>query len=558
MKIKRIMSAALIAACTISTTAWADTLTTSYNPNTDIYTLSGTVVDTTVSDMVTIVVEKYDSLEDTTGEAIYGAFTNAADGSFEYSLKLLDSNLGGDYAYIVFSAMPYSGSGAKSEKSIHASSATKNSILKNDFSDKTDEKTLAASLRAKLLYFGLEADFNSLSVSGQESVAKKLLNKKFYNSNAELDNYSDNYDTFMKAYMPAVAVEMLNEAEKTEAADIFDKFETYFELSDEVCYPIYSDTDTAAKDAALKMMTGKAFADLDAMKKHLNESLLLGAISNIDSYGEIETLISRYRSVIPFSLTVYDSTNKNKTANYIANLEKDYIKMSELEEDILAAYKDQNKNNGGTGGGGGLGFGGGGGGGTGGSYVSGTKAEETEPEETVDEVVLFNDFGSNHWAFEAVKNLKKQNIISGDDKGNFNPDNNITREEFIKMLVGAFGVYDETAECEFEDAKDSWAYKYIASAYKAGITMGINDTEFGVGQFITRQDMATLAARCAKLESDADVSFADKAEISDYALAGVKALCADGHINGFEDNTFKPLANATRAESAKIIYSLIK
>ena len=71
--------------------------------------------------------------------------------------------------------------------------------------------------------------------------------------------------------------------------------------------------------------------------------------------------------------------------------------------------------------------------------------------------------------------------------------------------------------------------------------------------------MATLCAKAKNLVSEDTVcEFTDANSISGYALSSVVALCKTGAVKGFEDNSFRPKNNATRAEAASMIYNLIK
>ena len=137
----------------------------------------------------------------------------------------------------------------------------------------------------------------------------------------------------------------------------------------------------------------------------------------------------------------------------------------------------------------------------------------------------------------------------------------MTREEFVKVLVLATGVYDSGAQCSFDDvAEDGWYYPYIASAVKAGLVNGVSKDRFGVGSVITRQDMAVMICRGANMmgisfaNSDASVAFTDADSISDYAMASVTALCNAGIIDGMGDGSFAPTGSLTRAQAAKVTY----
>ena len=174
----------------------------------------------------------------------------------------------------------------------------------------------------------------------------------------------------------------------------------------------------------------------------------------------------------------------------------------------------------------------------------------------------FRDVTSNHWAYNYVTQLAQKKIISGYDDNTFRPNNNVTREEFVKMIINATGLYSESADCEFGDVtSDAWYYSYVASASTLGIVSGRDDMTFGVGTNITRQDVAVIAARIIKyLEkptSMGNAEFTDTDAISDYAQESVNILTGMGIINGFDDGAFKPHNALTRAEAATIISKLI-
>ncbi|MBR5219054.1 MAG: S-layer homology domain-containing protein [Clostridia bacterium] len=191
--------------------------------------------------------------------------------------------------------------------------------------------------------------------------------------------------------------------------------------------------------------------------------------------------------------------------------------------------------------------------------------QTTEPEPVVPEIkVEFSDVPETHWAREYIYELAKRGIINGTGENLFAPEANITREQFAKILVEAFGLRDDTATCDFTDVKKGeWYEIYVASAQKYGIINGIGDGLFGVGQNITRQDMAVMITRAAQAANvtipakKGMPAFSDYASVSSYATVSIRILTSGDIINGFEDNTFRPFANATRAQAAKMIYMLI-
>ena len=234
--------------------------------------------------------------------------------------------------------------------------------------------------------------------------------------------------------------------------------------------------------------------------------------------------------------------------------------MDDFDKAIEDGYKDQTKvtppSNGG-----------GGGGGNGGSGVINYPVNPT-PEVDTDEPQendnTFNDLSDVEWAKDAISYLAKKKIVSGMGDNRFEPNQVVTREQFVKMLVTAFGLEKNDASCSFSDlSTDHWAYKAVASAYALGIVSGVSETEFGTGVEISRQDMAVMTYKAAKaagydLGNAHELDFSDRDHISDYAKESVGVMYGKKIINGYPDGRFAPNETATRAQASQVIYTLIK
>lgn len=173
----------------------------------------------------------------------------------------------------------------------------------------------------------------------------------------------------------------------------------------------------------------------------------------------------------------------------------------------------------------------------------------------------FSDIDSVSWAKESIEYLADKKIIQGKAEKLFYPNDNIKREEFIKIIVEAFELYDEKAQVDFSDVdKDRWSYAYISSAYNLGIVSGVSDSTFAPSSEITREQMAAIVYRVYNLlgeNTKSQKSFADDNEVSLWAKEAVSALAGSGVINGTGDNKFSPKQIVTRAQSAKIIYEML-
>lgn len=166
----------------------------------------------------------------------------------------------------------------------------------------------------------------------------------------------------------------------------------------------------------------------------------------------------------------------------------------------------------------------------------------------------FTDLDQAAWAEESILNLVGRGVVNGMGDGTFNPNGNVTREQFVKMLLLSFGIDATTTSGPMSDVDASaWYAPYVNTAYELGIVNGVSDTEFGVGMSITRQDLVTMIVRACdvygfELTKNKSVSFTDEGSIAGYAYDAVKTLAGAEIVNGVTDGVFAPTQNATRAQ----------
>ncbi len=172
---------------------------------------------------------------------------------------------------------------------------------------------------------------------------------------------------------------------------------------------------------------------------------------------------------------------------------------------------------------------------------------------------VFPDIADYTWAKEAINGLYEKNIVSGTGNGLFEPERDVSREEFVKMLVLAKGYSLSEETSAFSDVdNDEWYAPYVNIAYSNAIVSGVNEAQFGIGQKITRQDAAALIWRSeGNPVAEVGSSFADESEIADYAVPAIAWMQKNEYISGYEDGTFQPQKSITRAEAAKILFQLV-
>jgi hypothetical protein len=180
-------------------------------------------------------------------------------------------------------------------------------------------------------------------------------------------------------------------------------------------------------------------------------------------------------------------------------------------------------------------------------------------------VVKFKDLNVTHWAWKYIESLVAKEIIKGYPDQTFRPANNITRAEFATIAVRALGLtMEKPAVPTFADVgAEVWSYGYVEAAAKAGLVKGY-ENKFRPNDQITRQEIAAVVVRAMGKENEAQakmgekLTFADAGKIATWAKGYVAVAAAQGLIEGYPDQTFGPLKNATRAETAAMVYRFLE
>ncbi len=160
-----------------------------------------------------------------------------------------------------------------------------------------------------------------------------------------------------------------------------------------------------------------------------------------------------------------------------------------------------------------------------------------------------------HWAQEDINRWIDRGILQGDQNGNFNPNNTISRAEFAAVLNRVFG-YREQSDLAFSDIKGSeWYAADINKAATAGIVKG-NGGKARPNDPVSRQEAAIMFARAFSLEAadkDAIKGFEDAASVPDWSREALCALVGNGYMAGQPGNIMAPDARISRAEVVKIL-----
>ena len=169
------------------------------------------------------------------------------------------------------------------------------------------------------------------------------------------------------------------------------------------------------------------------------------------------------------------------------------------------------------------------------------------------------DIKTTDWFYDSVNRLIEDDraIIVGYPDGSFRPQNKLTRDQFITMVVRAAGQ-------EPGNADDYWAQNYIDTAIELGYLETSDFTDY-TGQ-ITREEMSMIIMRAVEhlegqqalndleqvlqVVSDSD-DFTYK--YKNYIMQTYKL----GIITGYTDDTFRPQGVLSRAEASAVLVRLI-
>lgn len=195
----------------------------------------------------------------------------------------------------------------------------------------------------------------------------------------------------------------------------------------------------------------------------------------------------------------------------------------------------------------------------------------------------FSDITSHPWGRNILNALYSKGIMSNVQANAFGADDLTTRGEFATLLVKGLNIplnYDNKVQTYFDvvpGAKtDTWEFKYIETASRAGIITGISEGYFGVEEPVSREQAALMVARALKLKlatnddklnAALSKQFMDAGKIDRYARPAVQAVYKAKIMDGQSVTTpgskkasinFNPKNSMTRAEAGKIAVELLK
>ena len=151
---------------------------------------------------------------------------------------------------------------------------------------------------------------------------------------------------------------------------------------------------------------------------------------------------------------------------------------------------------------------------------------------------------------EAIEVLQAVGIMTGDDNGDFNPDEEVTRNEMAVIMCNLLNYtaasYADT--CPFTDVPD-WAEAYVAACYTNGIIAGYDATTFGGSDSVTTAQASLMLLKAlGYFQYSADFG-------SDWQLATISKGSTAGLYSGVSASATQALS---RNDAAQMVLNALE
>lgn len=163
---------------------------------------------------------------------------------------------------------------------------------------------------------------------------------------------------------------------------------------------------------------------------------------------------------------------------------------------------------------------------------------------------------SGHWAEASISRWSGYGVVQGDQNGNFNPDQPITRGSMATVMVNLLGLSEKPAENPYADLTGSeWYADAVLKCTAAGVMQG-DGSNCNANANITRQEATVMFARALGVEEDASPNlskFSDGGDVAGWAAGAVSAMADRGIITGAGDGRVLPNQNIDRASTMALL-----
>ena len=177
----------------------------------------------------------------------------------------------------------------------------------------------------------------------------------------------------------------------------------------------------------------------------------------------------------------------------------------------------------------------------------------------------FTDLSAGKWYETAIRYALKNKYCNGTGNNSFEPEKKITKAELLQMLWKMDGKLQANLFIRYDDVKSGdWYTEAVRWALAKGIIEPKSETEVGVKDFCTREEVASIIYKFIKSQGGGFTGAwmfywdkADRAEVSPDCMEACMYVSMHKIMIGKSDSTFNPKDDITRAEVCQIVYNYL-
>ena len=180
--------------------------------------------------------------------------------------------------------------------------------------------------------------------------------------------------------------------------------------------------------------------------------------------------------------------------------------------------------------------------------------------------VIFGDVHTDEWYATYVEKAAAKNIVQGIGGNLYEPERDVTRAEFVQMIIRALQLPQASAAAKaYADVSlNDWYYDAVMKARSAGLLDRFSGDNFLPDQPITREEMSVILAAAARREkltasSSASLSgsFTDYNQFNSAYTSDAEFVYRLGIMQGTAAGIFNPKGTTTRAQAATVLIRLL-
>ncbi|MDO4174394.1 MAG: GH25 family lysozyme [Eubacteriales bacterium] len=178
----------------------------------------------------------------------------------------------------------------------------------------------------------------------------------------------------------------------------------------------------------------------------------------------------------------------------------------------------------------------------------------------------FTDVRNDRWYYEPAVFCYQNDLLKGTSTTEFSPNVSMTRAMFVQALYNYADPEEKAADTSFTDVeKGKWYYDAVCWAEENNITAGMGDGTFAPNENVTREQFIRLLFAYAGAEAPQDDSaldrFADRGDIAAWAVPSMCWAVENKVVVGMEEDgatILDPKGETTRAQAASVLKGYVE